>query len=339
MPGRRLMGYYLEHKHRLAALIVAAAVLAAGASLALAWVAGFGRIADRLHYPHWPWLAAALGGEIVAYLGYILAYREVARAEGGAEMRLPRVAAIVSTGFGVFVAAGGFSLDAEALERAGLSERDARARVLGLGVLEYLVLAPVAAAAALVVLLEHDGVDLGLTLPWLIGVPAGFAAAGVLALLIARRSGFRGRRGLAGHAAEALRLIRSMAARPVPYGTAFLGIALYWAGDIFCLWACLNGFSAEPPPTAQLILGYATGYALTRRTLPLGGAGIVESLLPFSLGWVGIALAPAVLAVAAYRVINLWLPIVPALAGLPTLRRLTTRRGQGRPRRTQEAAR
>src|SRR5262245_20354441 len=82
MPRRRLMGYYLEHKHRLAALIVAAAVLAAGASLALAWVAGFGRIVDRLHYPHWPWLAAALGGEIVAYLGYILAYREVARAEG-----------------------------------------------------------------------------------------------------------------------------------------------------------------------------------------------------------------------------------------------------------------
>jgi hypothetical protein len=35
--------------------------------------------------------------------------------------------------------------------------------------------------------------------------------------------------------------------------------------------------------------------------LPLGGAGVVEGLLPFALGWVRIALAPAVLAVVAYR--------------------------------------
>jgi uncharacterized membrane protein YbhN (UPF0104 family) len=333
------MGYdHLEHKHRVAALFAAAAALAFGASFALAWVAGFGRIADRLHYPNWPWLAAALGGEIVAYLGYILAYREVARAEGGAELQLPRAAAFVSTGFGVFVAAGGFSLDAEALERAGLSEREARARVLGLGVLEYLVLAPVAAIAALVVLLAHDGVDLGLTLPWLIGVPLGFAGAGVYMLRRPRPRGPRRLRATARQAAEALGLIRCMATRPIPYGTAFAGIALYWAGDIFCLWACLHAFFAQPPPTAQLILGYATGYALTRRTLPLGGAGIVESLLPFSLGWVGIALAPAVLAVVAYRVINLWLPSVPALAGLPTLRRLTVRERR-RLRRPQQATR
>lgn len=69
-------------------------------------------------------------------------------------------------------------------------------------------------------------------------------------------------------------------------------------------------------------MGYATGYALTRRALPLGGAGVVEVLLPYSLGWLKIALMPALLAVFAYRLINLWLPMIPALAGLPTLRRL-----------------
>src|SRR5207244_12062725 len=110
-------------------------------------------------------------------------------------------------------------------------------------------------------------------------------------------------------------------------------LGLNWIGATFGLWATLHVFSAHTPPVAQLLVGYATGYALTRRTLPLGGAGVVEALLPFALGWVAIARAPAILAVAAYRVINLWLPLVPALAGIPSLRRLE----QARPRRPARA--
>jgi uncharacterized membrane protein YbhN (UPF0104 family) len=44
-------------------------------------------------------------------------------------------------------------------------------------------------------------------------------------------------------------------------------------------------------------------------------------LLPFALHWVGFPLAAAVLAVFAYRIFNLWLPIVPAVAGVIALRR------------------
>jgi len=69
------------------------------------------------------------------------------------------------------------------------------------------------------------------------------------------------------------------------------------------------------------VVGYATGYALTRRTLPLAGAGAVEALLPFALTWVGYGLPSAVLAVFAYRVFNLWLPLGPAAAALYALRR------------------
>ena len=108
-----------------------------------------------------------------------------------------------------------------------------------------------------------------------------------------------------------------------------VGTVAYWAGDIFCLWATLHAFEARTPPVAQLVVAYATGYALTRRALPLGGAGIVETMLPLSLHWLKIALAPALLAVFAYRLINLWLPIIPALAGLPTLRRLERSRPGG----------
>jgi uncharacterized membrane protein YbhN (UPF0104 family) len=316
----------LGKRYRLAILIVAAALLAVGASCGVAWAAGFDRVGHALIHPRWFWLALALAGEVVAYVGYTLAYREVVRAEGGAELEVPKTAALVATGFGVFVQGGGFALDRAALERAGLPEKEARSRVLGLGMLEYLVLAPAATAAALIVLLRHQGISLGLTLPWLIGVPAGIA----IALLALRFKGRfwrrRGWRGHLHHALQALSLALSLVRQPQKYGLAVFGTGLYWLGDIFCLWAALHVFYAHTPPVAPLVLGYATGYALTRRSLPLGGAGVVEALMPFALGWVAIGLAPALLAVVAYRLINLWLPMIPALAGLPALRSIERRR-------------
>ena len=321
---------------RLTALIVTAAALAAGALIGLAWTIGVPKVLHGLVHPHWVWFPAAVGGELLAYLGYTVAYREVARAERGAELDVPKAAALVATGFGVFVQGGGFALDREALQRAGLSADEARRRVLGLGALEYAVLAPATAVAALIVLLKHQTVSASLTVPWLVGVPVG-ATLALLALRHEKR--VRGwplvGRRLGGNL-HALRLILGLLTTP-RRGAAFLGTLAYWTGDVFCLWATLQAFSAHTPPVAQLIVGYATGYALTRRALPLGGAGVVEALLPFALGWVRIALAPALLAVFAYRLINLWLPMIPALAGLPTLRRLG--RPRGRPRARRRAAR
>jgi uncharacterized membrane protein YbhN (UPF0104 family) len=203
-----------------------------------------------------------------------------------------------------------------------LTKQEARARVLGLGAFEYAVLAPATLAAALLVLLRAHQVSKSLTLPWVVGVPVG-AAIALTALRY--RSAIEGRRSWRrrlGHAFEALQLVLSIFRSPLRYGLGLAGISLYWVGDVFCLWAALHAFYAQPPPVAQLIVGYASGYAITRRALPLGGAGIVEALLPFALGWVGIALAPALLAVVAYRAINLWLPMVPALAGIPAIARI-----------------
>jgi uncharacterized membrane protein YbhN (UPF0104 family) len=98
-------------------------------------------------------------------------------------------------------------------------------------------------------------------------------------------------------------------------------MAVYWAGEVFVLWVCLAAFERHTPSVEAVVVGYATGYALTRRTLPLAGAGAVEALLPFALTWVGYGLPAAVLAVFAYRVFNLWLPLGPAAAGLYALRR------------------
>jgi uncharacterized membrane protein YbhN (UPF0104 family) len=317
-------------------LVAVAAVLAFAALLGVAWAAGFSRVWQLLHHPGWAWLGAAVAAEAVAYVGYTLAYREVVRADRGPDLEVPKAAALVATGFGVFLQGGGFALDQEALQRAGLSSQDARRRVLGLGALEYAVLAPLAVGAAALVVIRGLPVDGSLTLPWIIALPIG----ATLALTAVR---FRHRieqggsvRKRIGHGLRAIELVLRMARTPRRHGLALPSMFLYWAGDIFCLWATLHAFEATTPPVSQLVVGYATGYAITRRALPLGGAGLVEVLLPFALGWVKIALAPAVLAVVAYRVINLWLPMIAALAGIPSLRRLE--RPQQRRRRASPSA-
>ena len=319
----------LAKPHRLAAVLLLAAVLSVGAVLGVASTVGLGRVWRQFLHPHWIWVPVALACEVVAYLGYTLAYREVARAERGAELDMPKAAVLVTTGFGVFVEGGGFALDRAALERAGLSEREARARVLGLGSLEYALLAPATAVAALYVLLFHPSLNTGMTVPWIVGVPLG----AVLALLLLRqRARFR-RRGWRMHLydnLQAITLLLRLFKRWRLAFCAFFGIAVYWVGDIACLWAALHVFYAHTPPFAQLLVGYASGYALTRRALPLGGAGIVETLLPFSLGWIGIARVPSILGVGAYRAINLWLPMLPALAGVPSVRRIRPARGKRR---------
>ena len=66
---------------------------------------------------------------------------------------------------------------------------------------------------------------------------------------------------------------------------------------------------------------------LTRRALPVGGAGFVEIALTLSLVGLGLHSAPALLGVVVYRLFNFWLPIVAALALIPTIRELRERFG------------
>ena len=302
--------------------IAVGAVLAIGATIGVAWAAGFGNVYDRIKNVDLAWIPIAFAGQVVAYVGYMIAYREVARVERGPELSVMRLAAVVMSGFGIFVAAGGFAIDVAALRRAGSSDRDARVRVLGLGALEYALLAPAACASALILLAHEAPIPhKGLTLPWAIGVPVGFVAA---FFFLRHRDWFAGSGGwreVVTHALDGVAVLWHLARSPVRHGSAFLGMGLYWAGEIFSLSAALHAFHSTRPAVAALIIGFATGYALTRRTLPLAGAGVVEALLPYALVWVGATLAPAVLAVFVYRLFNLWLPLIPAVIGIRALRR------------------
>jgi uncharacterized membrane protein YbhN (UPF0104 family) len=304
----------------LAAFIALGAALSTAAVAGVSWAAGFGAVADRLRHVDARWLPLAIGAEVLAYIGYVLAYREVARVEDGPRLPHSRALALVATGFGVFIARGGFSVDLHAFRQEFVDDREARVRVLGLGALEYALLAPATCIVAILLLLDHvRQPGSGLTMPWAIAVPAG----GVLALSALRlRDRLRGQQGWRDHLAQwldSIHVIRQLFVK-LEHAGGPIGTGIYWFGDIACLALCLRAYEGHFPSVAPLLIGYATGYALTRRTLPLAGAGAVEALLPFALLWTGTPLAAAVTAVIAYRIINFWLPIVPAVFGLRSLR-------------------
>jgi uncharacterized membrane protein YbhN (UPF0104 family) len=317
-----LLAHHREHEaHHVVMLMIVAGALSLIASIFVAGAAGYESVASHLRHANTYWFPFAIAGAVAAHVGYTVAYREVANV--GREVRLGalRAGAIVAAGFGMFTPRGGFAVDLEALQDLGVPREEARVRVLGLGSLEYAVLSAGACACAILLLLDHWPAQRAVTLSWTIGVPAGTA----LALLAVRYRDWlcRGRIGrVLRPALDAIAVVGTIVASPRRHGAAaFTGMAVYWAGEVFVLWVCLAAFTRDTPSVPAVVVGYATGYALTRRTLPLAGAGAVEALLPFALTWVGYGLAPAVLAVFAYRVFNLWLPLGPAVAALYALQR------------------
>jgi uncharacterized membrane protein YbhN (UPF0104 family) len=290
----------------------------------VAWAAGFDAVAKEFEHVSWPWLVIAPAGLLISYPGYVLAFREVARVEADSEVALGAAAALVASGFGLFALRGGFEHDRDALEHSGIGRREARLRVLGVGALEYAVLAPATCGAALYILVSGGTVPRSFTLPWAVCVPLGFVLAAVAYRFRAKLTGDHGWRGVARDGFDALDCLLALGRKPALAAGAAAGMTLYWVGDVFVLWAALRAFVPDPGVPA-VIVAYATGYALTRRSLPLGGAGVVAALLAFSLHWIGFAFAAAVPAVLVYRAYNLWLVLPPAFAGTSRLRRRLSR--------------
>ncbi len=261
------------------------------------------------------WIALIAGAELLAYPAYILAYRTLANMRGRT-VALPLVARVVVAGFGPFALGGGFGIDKKFLQTLHQDERDARVTVIALGVLEWAVLAPVTCAVAIVFLATGANILPSLLWPWAIGVPVGFAVALWLSepRRIERFTWLRRgkRRQLLGNVLEGVSVLRDLGRSPRRYAGAWLGTALYWAADIGAFYGGLRTFGLDPN-FGKVIIAYATGYAATRRSLPLGGAGITEFLMTYSLYWVRQPLAPALAAVVAYRIFNFVLAATPAL--------------------------
>jgi uncharacterized membrane protein YbhN (UPF0104 family) len=132
-------------------------------------------------------------------------------------------------------------------------------------------------------------------------------------------------------------VLHTLLREPRRYAGAWIGTALYWAADIAAFYGGLRAFGLSPG-AGKVIIAYATGYAATRRSLPLGGAGITEVLMTYSLYWVREPLAPALAAVVAYRVFNFLLAATPGLIAHRQLQPIldASRKRRRRPRVSEE---
>lgn len=311
-------------------LIVAAALLLGfGVAVLIAKAAGFGKVRAATEGADSTWFFVCFFAEVASFSAYAMVVREALRRNGGptASFGLSFHVTLASLGATRIVAAagaGGLAVTYWSFRRARLSFQDAFVRVLGLNTLVYLVFGVGAWIAALLVLLHVLGhAALGLTAPWLVVVPlcvAGgwFVTQPTRVERLAQASGNLLRRGLA-YAIAGTAWVREVIGDECGRRAAFAA-AVYWAGDIVCLWAGLHSVG-QSLPLSELVLAYATGYVAMVLPLPFAGVGGVDAAMTFALTAVGLPLAPALVGVAVYRLFGFWLPTIPALAALVLLPR------------------
>jgi uncharacterized membrane protein YbhN (UPF0104 family) len=324
LPTGWLSRHYLHRRSiELGALVLLAAVLQISAAVGMAYVAGFSEVASALTRMSWPWLVVSAAAIGLSFVCYYFAYRGIYEVEGGPRLEKQQLRAVVAGGFGGFLAHGGSALDDYALRAAGAEERDATVRVSALAGMEHGVLAILGTAAGITVLaLGLSKPPLDFSISWSVLPIPGFAIAFWAAERyrenLRDRDGWRGKMGVF---LDAIHLNRLLFLRLRDHGAAVAGMTLFWLTDAFAMWAGLAAFGFHMNP-APMFIGYATGMVFTRRTGPLGGAGVLMVVLPVTLWVSGAPLAVAVVAVFAYRVLSLWLPMPFAFASLSTLRHM-----------------
>lgn len=322
------------------ALLAAGLALAGslGATALIGKLASYSRLGQVFATARPGWLVLCLAGELVAYGGYMVGYRQIAAVAGGPRLGYRTVLKVVALIFGGFVVstAGGLAVAYWALRRAGEGMHAALRRVVALNTLEFGMLAVAASIAGIAILTSPPGrAAAWSSVIWLavtassVALALWLSAPGQAARLVCgrTRSGSllaRGRQLLRCALTDAVGgvvYVRAMLRQPRRNALGLVAFPLYWAGDLLCLWAAVRAFGYALDPQA-LVLAYATGYIAAALPLPAGGSGGVEAATTFALHAVGTPLAPALAGVLAYRLATFWLPILPALAALPATRTL-----------------
>lgn len=317
-----------SHLHREARQLLALVAVAIGLYLAgaagMAYIAGFSGVGHAIEHPRWEWLVISCGAVWLSFLGYYLGYRGVGQIEDGPADLDPRERfAAVAAGFGGFLAHGGSAIDRFVMRFAGASEREAKVRVALLGGFEHGVLAIPGTAAAIALLIEgtakppHD-----VTIPWAVGPAIGFAVAFWAAERFRDRlrdhGGWRQKLSIL---LDTIHLVLQLARHPLRYADALGGMLLFWLADMFALWAAMAAFGYRMNGAA-LVVAFGTAMIVTRRTGPLGGAGILMVALAPTLWYCGAPWVPAVLGTFVYRFFTLVMPMPLSFAAIPKLREL-----------------
>lgn len=291
--------------------IVLSALAVVAATVAVVVIAALSGITMHRTFAHvhGGWFVVVAAAEAASFVPYTIAYRKTTTMAGPRPPKLRVLITVVMTGFGPFLLAGGFRLDRKVLTEVYGDRQQARVAVAALVALEWAVLAPAACACAIVLLIQAAGIMPSLLWAWALVVPAGFA----LGLLLSAPGHGSTIRRLPAVAAvlDGIGMIHRLIRSPGRTSPAWIGMALYWAAEILAVDAALRMFGVDLG-LLRVILAYATGYMVTRRSLPLAGAVFTEVLLTFALHWVGAPLGPALAAVVVYRLFNLILAAAPS---------------------------
>jgi uncharacterized membrane protein YbhN (UPF0104 family) len=272
------------------------------------------------------WLAAAIGLEAVSYIGYAWNMAAVSAADGvvlGVRRSTQiTLAATAATRLLAAGGAGGIAVTTWALSRAGHGPKGAAKQVSSHLVATYGVF-----MASIVVF--GTGLAIAGQDPLLSAVPAVLAAVlmGLFGVAIQAPDALRRRLGQGG------RWRRRLLAAPqaLADGTHFtvelirrrerglLGTVVWWAFDVATLWACFWAFGGHPN-VPELVMAYLLGMLGNLLPLP-GGVGGVEGGMVGACAAFDMNASIALVAVLAYRAISVWLPALPGVVALATLRR------------------
>ena len=238
------------------------------------------------------WLLLIIGAQSFAYWSYVVPYKYVFNISYRDALKHS------FEGFHPFRPGGGFVYDFKCHKSVR-----GRARVIYLGLWEYAALAPAILIAAIYAYF-YKLIPSQVSLPWIIGVPAG---AILFLLLLSFRSHIHNHP----KTKKTLNVIHQMLVKENLRHTLILlsGMAFYWIGEVFSLYGALKLFDINLGWIA-LLIAYASGYLITRRSLPLGGAGVILLTLSLALHVVGLALPVAVLSAMTYQIANLIVPMV-----------------------------
>ncbi len=272
------------------------------------------------------WLGAAVALEAVSYLGYAWNMAAVSAADnvvlGIRRSALITLAATAATRLVATGGAGGIAVTTWALSRAGHGPKQAAKQVSSHLVATYAVF-----VGAIVVV--GTGLAIAGAPPLLTAVPAVLGAL----LMAAYGVAIQAPDALARRLGSGGRWRRRLLAAPqaLADGTHFtvellrrreiglLGTVMWWVFDFATLWACFRAFGGEPN-VADLSMAYLLGMLGNLLPLP-GGVGGVEGGMVGASAAFDINASIALVAVLAYRAISVWLPALPGVVALATLRR------------------